>query len=73
MSSLVQILQMIRFSHTLFAMPFALIAALLAWSLPSPAEYQQGSWGVRPLVHFRWQELTGILLCMVTAQRRHGL
>jgi 4-hydroxybenzoate polyprenyltransferase len=60
-----QVLQMIRFSHTLFALPFALIAALLAWSVPSPLD-PLGS--ARPLGNFRWQELLGILLCMVTAR-----
>jgi 4-hydroxybenzoate polyprenyltransferase len=65
MHKLLQILQMIRFSHTLFALPFALIAALLAWSVPAPMEQQAGA---QPLVHFRWQQLLGILLCMVTAR-----
>ena len=46
------ILEMIRFSHTLFALPFALLAAVMAWRLSS----------------FQWQELVGILLCMVTAR-----
>jgi len=41
---------MIRFSHTLFALPFALLAAAMAW------------WEVG---RFRWQELIGILVCMV--------
>jgi 4-hydroxybenzoate polyprenyltransferase len=45
-------LSLIRFSHTLFALPFALLAALMAWS-------DRGS---------RWQELLGILLCMITAR-----
>lgn len=67
-ANLMQILQMIRFSHTLFALPFALIAALLAWSLPSPAEYRQGLADLRPFAHFGWLQLLGILLCMVTAR-----
>ncbi len=29
------ILEMIRFSHTLFALPFALLAAVMAWCLPA--------------------------------------
>ena len=45
-------LSLIRFSHTLFALPFAMLAALMAWA--------EGA--------FRWQELLGILLCMVTAR-----
>jgi 4-hydroxybenzoate polyprenyltransferase len=49
-----RILEMIRFSHTLFALPFALIGAVLAWhSKP------QG---------FSWIELIGILVCMVLAR-----
>ncbi len=63
-----QILEMIRFSHTLFAMPFALIAALLAWSLPSPQQLTSGTSDIRLFEHFRWQELVGVILCMVTAR-----
>jgi 4-hydroxybenzoate polyprenyltransferase len=52
-------LEMIRFSHTLFALPFALLAAVMAWAANAKAE---------PPVGFRWQELVGILLCMVFAR-----
>jgi 4-hydroxybenzoate polyprenyltransferase len=48
-------LEMIRFSHTLFAIPFALFSAVLAW-------YEKHDFS-----HF-WIELTGILLCMVFAR-----
>ncbi len=48
-----QLLEMIRFSHTLFALPFALLAAALAWR-------RQG--------HFSALDLLGILLCMVCAR-----
>lgn len=51
------ILEMIRFSHTLFALPFALLAACLAWRQ-----------NLREQVPFRLQELLGILLCMVFAR-----
>ncbi|MCA9173763.1 MAG: putative 4-hydroxybenzoate polyprenyltransferase [Planctomycetales bacterium] len=54
-----RILEMIRFSHTLFALPFALLAAAMAWTAPL-------STGAR--VEFRWQDLLGILICMVTAR-----
>lgn len=47
------ILEMIRFSHTLFALPFAILSALLAW------RDKPDHW---PL------ELVGILLCMVFAR-----
>lgn len=53
------ILEMIRFSHTIFALPFALLAAILAWRTP----VSDG-----PPVPFRWQDLAGILICMVTAR-----
>jgi len=48
------LLELIRFSHTIFALPFALLSAVVAWSLPDTV--------------FRWQELAGILLCMVFAR-----
>ena len=49
------LLGMIKFSHTLFALPFALMGALLAAG-------HQGDWTFRPL------DWLGILLCMVTAR-----
>ena len=47
-----KLLELIRFSHTVFALPFALLAAALAW-VDEP---------------FRWQDLLGVLLCMVFAR-----
>jgi 4-hydroxybenzoate polyprenyltransferase len=47
-------LEMIRFSHTLFALPFALLSAALAWHTKAEG--------------FQWVELVGILLCMVFAR-----
>jgi 4-hydroxybenzoate polyprenyltransferase len=89
-------LSLIRFSHTLFALPFALLAALMAWrmqaidnppaAIPGPIAYPPGfgpslswKWGewvqfgpfylyYGDLFHVRWQELVGILLCMVFAR-----
>lgn len=49
-----QLLELIRFSHTVFALPFALLSAAIAW-------FQPGT-------EFRWQDLVGILLCMVFAR-----
>ena len=51
------ILEMIRFSHTLFALPFALLAACLAWRQNLQQE-----------MPFRIRELCGILACMVCAR-----
>jgi 4-hydroxybenzoate polyprenyltransferase len=48
-----RVLEMIRFSHTLFALPFALSSATLAWR-------KKGA--------FSWLELVGILLCMTFAR-----
>lgn len=47
-------LELIRFSHTIFALPFALLSAVIAWATPGSI--------------FRWQDLVGILICMVTAR-----
>ena len=48
-----KLLELIRFSHTVFALPFALLSAALAW---------------RAVGEFRWLDLVGILLCMVFAR-----
>jgi 4-hydroxybenzoate polyprenyltransferase len=90
-----QLLEMIRFSHTLFALPFALLAALMAWRVSGiDAELRTAGLGDEPsryasLLHsdavatlfhqdlknhhykgiaFRWQELLGILCCMVAGR-----
>jgi 4-hydroxybenzoate polyprenyltransferase len=53
LQSLRSFLELIRFSHTLFALPFALTSAALAW-------HRSGG--------FRWLQLAGILLGMVFAR-----
>ena len=52
-------LELIRFSHTVFALPFALSAAMLAWRTPLP----DGS-----TARFSWHHVIGILICMVGAR-----
>ncbi|MDY3556094.1 UbiA-like polyprenyltransferase [Gemmata sp. JC717] len=47
-----KLLELIRFSHTVFALPFAALSAALAWR-DEP---------------FRWEDLVGVLLCMVFAR-----
>src|SRR5260370_21351371 len=47
------LLEMIRFSHTLFALPFALLSAALAWKQKE---------------EFSWIELLGTVACMVFAR-----
>lgn len=58
-STLRRILEMIRFSHTLFALPFALLASVMAWTTPR----SDGT-----AIAFRGLDLLGILICMVTAR-----
>lgn len=52
-----KLLELVRFSHTLFALPFALLSAVLAWRGP------QGAFS-----GFQWLQLLGIVLCMVFAR-----
>src|SRR5262245_26936332 len=54
------ILEMIRFSHTLFALPFAILAALMAWTTPVSTTHGPP--------RFEWQHVAGILICMVGAR-----
>ena len=58
-TTLRRILEMIRFSHTLFALPFALLASVMAWTAPRA----DGS-----SIAFRGLDLVGILICMVAAR-----
>ncbi len=53
-ASVGRFLELIRFSHTVFALPFALFSAVLAWQQPD--------------VVFRWRDIAGLLLCMVFAR-----
>ena len=59
---IVSILEMIRFSHTIFALPFALLAAVMCWTVP-PLE----SVGME-LPGFQAIHLLGIVVCMVFAR-----
>ena len=53
-------LSLIRFSHTVFALPFALSSAALAW---------RAKWAERPFAAAEFAlDLTGLLLCMVFAR-----
>ncbi|MEO1497950.1 MAG: UbiA-like polyprenyltransferase [Planctomycetota bacterium] len=74
------LLSLIRFSHTLFALPFALLAMLMAWrreadELPLvdiiafPGGVGLFDLGLPDMVGAAdWQDLVGILLCMVFAR-----
>jgi 4-hydroxybenzoate polyprenyltransferase len=93
------LLELIRFSHTLFALPFAMLAAVMAWNMRAQDVHQYnwfvestedvaratpvlktpgggpGDWIIaqrdqsdRKLPVIRWQEILGIVLCMVTAR-----
>jgi 4-hydroxybenzoate polyprenyltransferase len=83
------LLSLIRFSHTIFALPFAMLSAMMAWRensvIPPPPSSPSNiviyadrmlalptPWGIKYLTvnvfAIRWQELLGILLCMVFAR-----
>ena len=53
------LLELIRFSHTVLALPFALLTAAMAWAANLRSV---------PPVAFRWLDLLGILACMVFAR-----
>ena len=52
-------LELVRFSHTIFALPFALMAAILAFQAPAGAATSPADW---------WRRGLGVLLCMVMAR-----
>jgi 4-hydroxybenzoate polyprenyltransferase len=108
LKTLSHLLSLIRFSHTLFALPFALMSAVMAWWLtagrpwaddlafhdsylmigswripvpsaianvvflfPTPDGYRASTISERLTAFYhaiRWQEVLGILLCMVFAR-----
>jgi 4-hydroxybenzoate polyprenyltransferase len=67
------LLELIRFSHTLFALPFAMLSAIMAWRLQYLDYLVDDS--LDSFLFTKWQgfaicsqELIGIPLCMVTAR-----
>lgn len=52
-------LELVRFSHTIFALPFAVMAVILAFQAQPPAVVAAAEW---------WRRGLGVLLCMVTAR-----
>lgn len=77
-STLHKLLALIRFSHTVFALPFALLAAVMAWRLSmqcmlvlenaSVFSHSDQPAGSNVFEVIRWEELLGILFCMVFAR-----
>ncbi len=53
------LLEMIRFSHSVFALPFAMLAAVMAWTAKSDD-------GVA--VQFSWRQAVGLIVCIVAAR-----
>ena len=74
LSTIRHLLEMIRFSHTLFALPFALLAAVMAWTTPLVARHsvtgasRNGVADYLAPPAFHWHHLAGILICMVGAR-----
>jgi 4-hydroxybenzoate polyprenyltransferase len=63
-------LELIRFSHTIFALPFAALAAAMAWkqtSLDAKSEDATLAAAAQTSL-FSWRQVLGVLLCMVAAR-----
>ena len=54
-----RLLEMVRFSHTVFALPFALLSTVMALTLPAPDGAQ---------VTWTWSQWLGVLVCMVSGR-----
>lgn len=54
------LLEMVRFSHTIFALPFAMLAAVMAWNTPAPEGLTKPDFAI--------QHWLGIVLCMIGAR-----
>jgi 4-hydroxybenzoate polyprenyltransferase len=52
------LLEMIRFSHSVFALPFGLLAAVMAWTADAEGDGAA----------FSWRHLLGVLVCIVSAR-----
>ena len=50
-------LELVRFSHTIFALPFALMAVILAFQAPAPA-------ATSPAVRWRRGSRSGVRRCL---------
>lgn len=59
---------LIRFSHTIFALPFALLASIWAWIVPIPAMEPVVINSANQTQGFHLTALIGVLLCMVTGR-----
>lgn len=53
------LLEMIRFSHSVFALPFAMLAAVMAWTADRPDGLD---------LQFRWTHIAGLIICIVAAR-----
>ncbi len=63
------LLGLIRFSHTIFALPFAALATVMAITAPLPSDGSPADQRVTLGI----TQLVGIVLCMVFAQHRDGV
>ena len=59
-------LELIRFSHTIFALPFALLATW--WACVVPVPQSRSGEGLGAGVQLRWLDFLGIVACMVFAR-----
>lgn len=75
MTSVKNYLSLIKFSHTIFAMPFALIGFFLGINQPRYKQWNLNStigWNKPPVTSYTWQEISIkfllVILCMVFAR-----
>src|SRR5262245_26776534 len=61
------LLEMIRFSHTLFALPFPYTTLFRSWTTPLAANHSPHTTHHSPPI-FDWRHLLGLLICMVGAR-----
>ena len=62
-------MELIRFSHTIFALPFALLSTAWAFVVPLPSlNGELLTSGSPSYLSFRWRSLLGIVLCMIAAR-----
>ncbi len=61
MSKVKNYLSLIKFSHTIFAMPFALIGFFLGFKSFSDTSYNNGQWNLNKEISLKWDLEQGVL------------
>ncbi len=61
MSKVKSYLSLIKFSHTIFAMPFAMIGFFLGFRIFSETRYNDGQWNLNKIISLNWDLEAGLL------------